>query len=70
MQKPICWALIVALNKVDLKRPEEIERDAKDAIAKLEEEEVLVLPMSTVTEEGIIEVKTRACDMLLAMQVY
>jgi len=61
--------LIVALNKVDLKRPEEIERDAKDAIAKLEEEGVLVLPMSTVTEEGIIEVKTRACDMLLAMRV-
>ena len=61
--------LIAALNKVDLKRPEEIEGDAKDAIAKLEEEGVLVLPMSTVTEEGIIEVKTRACDMLLAMRV-
>ena len=61
--------LIVALNKVDLKRPEEMEGDAKDALAKLEEEGVLVLPMSTITEEGIIEVKTRACDMLLALRV-
>ena len=28
-----------------------------------------VLPMSTVTEEGIVEIKTRACDMLLAQRV-
>ncbi len=61
--------LIVALNKVDILRPEELEEDARVAIAKLEAEGVIVVPMSTVTEEGITSIKTRACDMLLAHRV-
>lgn len=61
--------LVVALNKVDIIRPEEIREDAKAALAKLEEEGVVILPMSTVTEEGITAVKTQACDMLLAQRV-
>lgn len=61
--------LIVALNKVDIIRPEELQEDAKATIAKFEGEGVVVLPMSTVTEEGVTDVKTRACDMLLAQRV-
>lgn len=61
--------LVVALNKVDIVRPEEIREDAKAALTKLEEEGVVLLPMSTVTEEGIMAVKTQACDMLLAQRV-
>lgn len=61
--------LVVALNKVDIVRPEEIREDAKAALAKLEEEGVVILPMSTVTEEGITAVKVQACDMLLAQRV-
>ena len=61
--------LVVALNKVDIIKPEEIREDAKASLTKLEEEGVLLLPMSTITEEGIIAVKTQACDLLLAQRV-
>lgn len=61
--------LIVALNKVDVIRPEQLGEGAKDAIAKLVAEGVAVVPMSTVTEEGITTIKTRACDMLLSQRV-
>ncbi len=61
--------LIVALNKIDIIHPDELRDDAKALIAKLETENVLVLPMSTVTEDGIVDVKTRACDLLLAQRV-
>ena len=61
--------LVVALNKVDIIRPEDIREDAKSVLTKLEEEGVVLLPMSTVTEEGITEVKTQVCDLLLAQRV-
>ena len=61
--------LVVALNKTDIITPEELREDAKAALAKLEEDGVVLLPMSTVTEEGITVVKTQACDMLLAQRV-
>ena len=61
--------LVVALNKIDIVSPGDLREDAKAAIAKLEEEGVLVLPMSTVTEEGVTGVKTQACDLLLAQRV-
>lgn len=61
--------LIVALNKTDIIQPNELREDAKALIAKLEAENVLVLPMSTLSEEGIADVKTKACDLLLAQRV-
>ena len=61
--------LVVALNKVDIITPEEIRQDANTALRKLEDEGVVLLPMSTVTDEGITAVKTQACDMLLAQRV-
>ena len=61
--------LIVALNKIDIISLDELREDGKALLAKFEEEGVVILPMSTVTEEGIVEVKTRACDMLLAQRV-
>ena len=61
--------LIIALNKIDIVSPDELRDDAKGLLAKFEEEGVTVLPMSTVTEEGVIDIKTRACDLLLAQRV-
>ena len=62
--------LVVALNKTDIVTPDKIREDARAALAKLEENGgVVMLPMSTVTEEGITAVKTQACDMLLAQRV-
>lgn len=61
--------LIVALNKIDIISPDEIREDAKAALAELEKDGVVVVPMSTLTEDGITEVKVQACDMLLAQRV-
>ena len=61
--------LIVALNKIDILSPDELREDAKAMLAKFEQEGVMVLPMSTVTEEGVTDIKTRACDLLLAQRV-
>ena len=61
--------LIVALNKVDILSLDELRDDAKALLAKFEQEGVTLLPMSTVTEEGLVDIKTRACDLLLAQRV-
>lgn len=61
--------LIVALNKIDILSPDELRDDAKALLTKFEQDGVTVLPVSTVTEEGIIDIKTRACDLLLAQRV-
>lgn len=61
--------LVVALNKIDVMSPSELREDAKALLSQLESENVLVLPMSTLTEEGLVDVKTKACDLLLAQRV-
>ena len=61
--------LIIALNKVDILHPDELGEESKAHLAKVEGEGVTMLPMSTVTEEGIIGIKTKACDMLLTQRV-
>ena len=61
--------LIVALNKIDIISLDELRDEGKTLLANLEQEGVMVLPMSTVTEEGIMDIKTRACDLLLAQRV-
>lgn len=61
--------LLVALNKVDIVSPQELREDAKQILARFEEESIPIVPMSTLNEEGVMEVKTRACDELLAQRV-
>lgn len=61
--------ILVALNKVDIISPSELSGEAKAVLAQLESDGVPVLPMSTVTEEGVTDVKTRACDELLMQRV-
>lgn len=61
--------IIVALNKVDIITPQELREDAKELLEALEGEDVTLMPMSTVTEEGVVEVKVRACDELLMQRV-
>ena len=61
--------LVVALNKVDILTAEDLREDAREEIGKFEAEGIPVIPTSTVTEEGVMEVKVRVCDMLLAQRV-
>lgn len=61
--------IIVALNKVDIISPQELREDAKQLLARFESEGVPIMPMSTVTEEGVMDVKIRACNELLMQRV-
>lgn len=61
--------IMVCLNKVDVLTVDDLPEEKKVLLKKFEEEGIPVLPMSTVTEEGIMKAKTEACDRLLAQRV-
>jgi len=62
--------LIITANKIDVLRLKDLDDEQKALIAKVEAENNLkVVEMSTVTEEGIIAVKEKACKELLEQRV-
>uniref|UniRef100_A0A3B5MY16 Nucleolar GTP-binding protein 1 n=1 Tax=Xiphophorus couchianus TaxID=32473 RepID=A0A3B5MY16_9TELE len=61
--------LIVVANKCDVKKISELSEENQKIFADLSAEEIPVIETSTLTEEGVIKVKTEACDRLLAQRV-
>ncbi|XP_078285618.1 GTP-binding protein 4 [Rhinoraja longicauda] len=61
--------LIIIANKSDVKRIDELSEEQEKVFADLIAEGITVTETSTLTEEGIIKVKTEACDRLLAHRV-
>ncbi|KAM9636005.1 LOW QUALITY PROTEIN: GTP-binding protein 4-like [Trichechus inunguis] len=61
--------LIVVANKCDVKRIAELSEDDQKIFIDLQTEGFPVVETSTLTEEGVIKVKTEACDRLLAYRV-
>ncbi|XP_006874480.1 PREDICTED: nucleolar GTP-binding protein 1 isoform X1 [Chrysochloris asiatica] len=61
--------LIVVANKCDVKRIAELCEDDQKIFVDLQTEGFPVIETSTLTEEGVIKVKTEACDRLLAHRV-
>uniref|UniRef100_K9J2B3 Nucleolar GTP-binding protein 1 n=1 Tax=Desmodus rotundus TaxID=9430 RepID=K9J2B3_DESRO len=61
--------LIVVANKCDVKRIAELPEDDQKIFVDLQAEGFPVIETSTLTEEGVIKVKTEACDRLLAHRV-
>ncbi|KAM9228848.1 GTP-binding protein 4 isoform 2-T2 [Dugong dugon] len=61
--------LIVVANKCDVKRIAELSEDDQKIFIDLQTEGFPVVETSTLTEEGVIKVKTEACDRLLAHRV-
>ncbi|XP_019363715.1 PREDICTED: nucleolar GTP-binding protein 1 isoform X2 [Gavialis gangeticus] len=61
--------LIIVANKCDVKRISELPEENKNIFENLEAEGLPVIETSTLTEEGVIKVKTEACDRLLAHRV-
>lgn len=62
--------LIVVANKSDIIKLEELPADRRSVLKELEEDkELSFLQMSTVTDEGVMEVKTEACEKLLSYRV-
>jgi nucleolar GTP-binding protein len=62
--------LMVVINKTDILKLDELDERRKNAIASiLNDPNVPVMQMSTVNEEGVMEVKTEACERLLGFRV-
>ncbi|OWK03540.1 GTPBP4 [Cervus elaphus hippelaphus] len=61
--------LIIIANKCDVKRISELSGDNQKIFLDLQAEGFPVVETSTLTEEGVIRVKTEACDRLLAHRV-
>ncbi|KAM3821913.1 GTP-binding protein 4 [Vipera latastei] len=61
--------LIIVANKCDVKRISELSDENRKMFAELEADGLPVIETSTMTEEGVIQVKTEACDRLLAHRV-
>ncbi|KAL8164950.1 UNVERIFIED_CONTAM: Nucleolar GTP-binding protein 1 [Gekko kuhli] len=61
--------LIIVANKCDVKRISELSEENQKMFADLEADGFPVTETSTLTEEGVIQVKTEACDRLLAHRV-
>merc|ERR1711962_164419 len=62
--------LIVVANKSDVLSRGELSEDQEALFKEIEKEvEGDILEMSTVTENGVMDVKTKACDLLLQHRV-
>jgi len=61
--------LIVVVNKIDVKKIEDMSDDRKEFFNELKKEGIPVMEMSTVNETGVSEVKIEACDKLLAHRI-
>merc|ERR1711936_774614 len=62
--------LLVVANKTDVLKRSEISSDKEAVLAAIEKEsELEIMNMSTVTEDGVMDVKTRACEVLLKHRV-
>merc|ERR1712002_946648 len=65
VNKPI----VICLNKIDVTTLDDLPEEKKALLKKFEDDGIPVSPMSTLTEEGVMAVKTDACDRLLAQRV-
>jgi len=61
--------IIVCLNKVDVLSVDDLPEEKKAILKKFEDDGIPLIPMSTVSEEGVMNAKTEACDRLLAQRV-
>lgn len=62
--------LMVVINKTDIIKIDELDEVKKVSLAGiLNDENIPVIQMSTVTEEGVMEVKSEACERLLGFRV-
>lgn len=64
--------LIVVCNKIDIVPLDKLSDENKNALSVFERENIPVLSMSTVTDEGIMEVKQTVCiaQLLINQRIY
>ncbi|TPX43712.1 hypothetical protein SeMB42_g04623 [Synchytrium endobioticum] len=61
---------MIVINKIDVMKPEQLN-PTDQALLKhiLERDKVILTQLSCLTEEGVMDVRNQACDMLLASRV-
>lgn len=61
--------LLVVLSKSDVVKLAELPADRREAFKPFEKEGVPLVEMSSLTGDGVMQVKTDACEALLAFRV-
>merc|ERR1719242_616464 len=62
--------LLVVANKTDVLKRSELTAEKESVLAAIEKEcEMEIMDMSTVTEDGVMDVKTKSCEILLQHRV-
>jgi len=61
--------LFIVANKVDIKKIADLSEEDQELFKQFTDDNVQVIETSTVTEEGIMDVKNQACDALLTQRV-
>jgi len=58
--------VVIVMTKIDIIKPDDLKTEDKERIKSVSQgENVILLPMSSITEEGIVAVKQSACEALL-----
>ncbi|KAI1726562.1 nucleolar GTP-binding protein 1 (NOG1) domain-containing protein [Ditylenchus destructor] len=61
--------VFIGLNKVDILRRADLSPEKEAVLEKLEKQNVPIIEISTLSEEGIVDLRDKACDALLAQRV-
>lgn len=65
-------SVLVVINKIDVMRPEDLDEERQEllqSITKIPDVSVEIMQLSCLTEEGIMEVRNKACDKLLTARI-
>uniref|UniRef100_A0A1I8BN77 OBG-type G domain-containing protein n=1 Tax=Meloidogyne hapla TaxID=6305 RepID=A0A1I8BN77_MELHA len=61
--------VFVGLNKIDVLRRKDLPAETEALLKKFESDNIPIIELSTLTEEGVIELRDKACDALLAQRI-
>jgi len=61
--------VLVVCNKCDIKSIDDLSDEKKECLKVFEESKIPLLKMSTLTDEGVMEVRQEACETLLVHRV-
>uniref|UniRef100_A0A0N5AVP8 Nucleolar GTP-binding protein 1 n=1 Tax=Syphacia muris TaxID=451379 RepID=A0A0N5AVP8_9BILA len=61
--------VLIGLNKIDVRKRADLDHEKAQLIAELEKDAIPVIEMSTISQEGIMDLRNKACDDLLAQRV-
>lgn len=61
--------VVIGLNKIDVITPENLSDENKNNLAELEKSGVFLVPLSTLTDVGVMNLKKEACDRLLSQRI-